>query len=191
MPNIFVIAGPNGAGKSTSARALLPDSLDCVEFVNADEIARGLSPFRPEGVALLAGRVMLKRLDELAGQRVDFAFETTLSSRSLAPWLKKRQAEGFEVHLLYLWLPTAEMAVLRVASRVRSGGHNVPEADIRRRYERGRANFLELFMPLANRWKVYDTAEGEPRLMASGGLTDPATVIVSDAWQRFTESTHE
>jgi predicted ABC-type ATPase len=88
---------------------------------------------------------MLKRLDELAGQRVDFAFETTLSSRSLAPWLKKRQSEGFEVHLLYLWLPTAEMAVLRVAARVRSGGHNVPEADIRRRYEGGRANFFGAF----------------------------------------------
>lgn len=191
MPNIFVIAGPNGAGKSTSARRLLPGPLDCVEFVNADDIARGLSPFRPEGVALLAGRVMLKRLDELAGQRVDFAFETTLSSRSLAPWLRARQAEGFHVHVLYLWLPSPDMAVIRVAARVVAGGHHVPETDIRRRYQRGRDNFLELFLPLANKWKVYDTSSSDPRLIASGGQLETLTILRSNDWQRFIEGTHD
>jgi predicted ABC-type ATPase len=189
MPNIFVIAGPNGAGKSTAARTMLPAFLDCVEFVNADDIARGLSAFRPESVALLAGRMMLKRLDELARQRVDFAFETTLSSRSFAPWLRERQAEGFDVHLLYLWLPSPDLAVARVAARVQAGGHGLAETDIRRRYWRGKDNFLELFMPLANTWEVYDNSESEPRLVAFGGQTESMTITVSEIWQRLNEKT--
>jgi predicted ABC-type ATPase len=187
MPNIFIIAGPNGAGKSTTARTMLPAFLDCVEFVNADDIARGLSAFRPESVALLAGRMMVKRLDELARQQVDFAFETTLSSRSFAPWLRGRQAEGFDVHLLYLWLPSPDLAVARVAARVQAGGHSLAEEDIRRRYLRGRNNFFELYMPLANTWEVYDNSESEPRLVAFGGQTEPTTVVVSEVWQRLIE----
>jgi len=189
MPNIFVIAGPNGAGKSTTARTMLPNFLDCVEFVNADDIARGLSAFRPEGVALLAGRMMLRRLGELARQRVDFAFETTLSSRSFAPWLRQRQTEGFDVHLLYLWLPSPDLAVARVAARVQAGGHGLAETDIRRRYLRGRNNFFELYMPLANTWEVYDNSESEPRLAAFGGQTEPTTITASKVWQRFNEKT--
>lgn len=189
MPNIFVIAGPNGAGKSTAARTMLPAFLDCVEFVNADDIARGLSAFRPESVALLAGRMMLKRLDELARQRVDFAFETTLSSRSFAPWLRERQAEGFDVHLLYLWLPSPDLAVARVVARVQAGGHGLAETDIRRRYWRGKDNFLELFMPLANTWEVYDNSESEPRLVAFGGQTESMTITASEIWQRLNEKT--
>lgn len=185
MPNIFVISGPNGAGKSTAARTLLPTFLDCVEFVNADDIARGLSAFRPESVALLAGRMMLKRLAVLAQQQVDFAFETTLSSRSFAPWLQTRQMEGFEVHLLYLWLPSPDLAVARVAARVQAGGHDVAEVDIRRRYKRGRDNFFALFMPLANTWEVYDNSESEPRLVAYGGRTESMTVIASETWQQL------
>ena len=191
MPNIFVIAGPNGAGKSTTARTVLPNFLDCVEFVNADDIARGLSAFRPESVAWLAGRMMLRRLDELVRQRVDFAFETTLSSRSFAPWLRKRQTEGFDVHLLYLWLPSPDLAVARVAARVQAGGHGLAETDIRRRYWRGRDNFWELFMPLANTWEVYDNSESEPRLVAFGGQTEPTTVIASEVWQQLIERTHD
>jgi len=143
MPNIFVLAGPNGAGKSSTARTLLPLFLNCEEFVNADDIARGLSAFRPETVAFQAGRAMLTRLNELARQRVDFAFETTLSSRSFAPWLRQRQTEGYEVHVSYAWLPLVELAIERVAFRVRAGGHNIPIQDIRRRYERSRSNLLE------------------------------------------------
>jgi predicted ABC-type ATPase len=188
MPNIFVIAGPNGAGKSTSARTLLPAFLDCVEFVNADDIARGLSAFRPESVAFPAGRMMLKRLDELARQRVDFSFETTLSSRSFAPWLRQRQEEGFDVHILYLWLPSPDLAVARVAARVRAGGHGLGETEIRRRYWRGRDNFLKLFMPLANTWEVYDNSESEPHLVAFGGQTETTTIIVSETWRQLREA---
>jgi len=134
---------------------------------------------------------MLKRLDELAGQHADFAFETTLSSRSLAPWLRARQTEGFHVHVLYLWLPSPDMAVIRVAARVQAGGHNVPEADIRRRYQRGRDNFLKLFLPLANTWEVYDNSEREPRLIALGGRIKPLTIVAPDFWQKFIEPTHD
>ncbi|MCE0499512.1 MAG: zeta toxin family protein [Methylacidiphilales bacterium] len=184
MPNIFVIAGPNGAGKSTTARTLLPAFLNCVEFVNADDIAKGLSAFRPENVALSAGRIMLKRLDELARQHVDFAFETTLSSRTFAPWLRQQQENGFDVHLLFLWLPSAGMAVARVAARVQAGGHGVVETDIRRRYRRGLDNLRELYMPLANTWEVYDNSESEPRLIAYGGRVESLTILASETWQQ-------
>lgn len=121
-PKVVVIAGPNGAGKSTAATRILQDALAVQEFVNADVIARGLSAFKPESVALTAGRVMLQRLDALAAERADFAFETTLASRSFAPWLKRLNVSGYEFHLFFVWLPTAEAAIARVQERVRSGG---------------------------------------------------------------------
>ena len=183
MPDVFVIGGPNGAGKSTTAREMLPAFVGCVEFVNADEIARGLSAFRPETVALAAGRAMLNRLNELARQRIDFAFETTLASRSFAPWLKQRQQEGFNVNLIYLWLPAVELAVERVTQRVKAGGHHVPEPDIRRRYERGRMNFIELYAPLADTWEVYDNSGFEPYLIAFGGRDESTTVLEREHWQ--------
>ena len=176
MPNLFIIAGPNGAGKSTTARTLLPTFLNCSEFVNADDIARGLSAFRPEQVAFQAGRLMLTRLDDLARQRADFAFETTLASRSFAPWLRQRQLEGYQCQLLYIWLPNVELAIERVAHRVRAGGHDVPSKDIQRRYQRSRINFFEIYMPLANTWEVYDTSRLDPKLVAFGGR-DRQTVI--------------
>ena len=183
MPDIFVIGGPNGAGKSTTAREMLPAFIGCVEFVNADDIAHGLSAFRPETVAFEAGRAMLNRLHELARQRVDFAFETTLASRSFAPWLKERHSEGFGVHVIYLWLPSPELAVARVARRVEAGGHNVAEAVIRRRYERGRKHFLELYAPLADTWAIYDNSGFEPYLVAFGGRDEPTTILESENWR--------
>src|ERR1700761_957880 len=176
MPNIYVIAGPNGAGKSTMAQVLLSEEFHCAEFVNADVIARGLSAFNPEGAALEAGRVMLQRLDELARQRVDFAFETTLASRTFAPRIRKSQEEGYKCHLFFAWLPHPDMAVDRVASRVAAGGHHVPEADIRRRYERGVANFLHLYMELADVWEVYDNS-GATRMMARGSRLMPPAIF--------------
>lgn len=135
-PHIIILAGPNGAGKSTSAPVLLRDTFAVDEFVNADSIAQGLSAFRPESVALEAGRIMLRRLQELAGKRTDFAFETTLASRIFAPWLKQLAATGYKSHLMFLTLPNADAAIARVASRVNLGGHNVPAPDIRRRFVR-------------------------------------------------------
>ncbi len=185
MPNIYILAGPNGSGKSTAARALVPQFLNCAEFVNADDIARGLSACHPEGVAFQAGRTMLARLDELAGQGVDFAFETTLSSRTFAPWLRRRQAEGYTFRLHYFCLQNAEMAIDRVAARVRAGGHHVPSDDIRRRFERSRSNFLELYMPLANVWEFYDTTATKPKLVAFGGRDFPTTVVIESVWDKL------
>ena len=134
IPSVVILAGPNGAGKSTAAPALLEGTLAVNEFVNADVMARDLSADDPDSAAIAAGRVMLTRLSELAGGRGSFAFETTLASRTFAPWLRDLRASGYDVQLVFLWLPSADFAIERVADRVRSGGHNVPEETIRRRY---------------------------------------------------------
>jgi predicted ABC-type ATPase len=132
-PGVIVLAGPNGSGKSTSAPSLLKGMLGVTEFVNADVIARGLSGFAPMGAALEASRIMLQRLHDLAGTRTSFAFETTLASKSLAPWLSQLIVEGYDFHLLFLWLPSPEAAIARVRERVQLGGHEVPEDTVRRR----------------------------------------------------------
>jgi len=179
-PNVVVLSGPNGSGKSTCAPMLLRDQLRVDEFVNADMLARGLSGFRPSGSALAAGRVMLRRLDELARQRVDFAFETTLASRSLAPWIRGLRDDGFCVHLVHLWLPSAEMAVARVRQRVAAGGHDVPEATIRRRYRRGLHNFFRVYLPLVNTWQMLDNAARSGPLTIAAGTSAPSETIFDD-----------
>src|SRR5206468_184298 len=147
-----VLGGPNGAGKTTSANHVLPRELGVLRFVNADTIASGLAAFAPETVAFHAGRIMLARLEELAAQRQDFAFETTLSARSYARLLRRLQADGYHVTVIYVWLHSADLAVQRVAARVRRGGHNIPKETIRRRYDRGLANFMDLYRALADDW---------------------------------------
>jgi predicted ABC-type ATPase len=166
-PIIVVVAGPNGAGKSTVAPALLQGALGVTEFVNADQIARGLSAFNPEGAAIAAGRVMLARLRELSQQHVSFAFETTLASRSTAVWLDELTASGYAAHLVFLWLPSADFALQRVRDRVRSGGHNVPEETVRRRYAKGIQNFFDLYQDRVETWRVYDASGVEPRMAAA------------------------
>jgi predicted ABC-type ATPase len=162
------------------APSLLKDSLEIVEFVNADTIASGLSAFRPESVAIPAGRIMLARMRDLAAAGENFAFETTLASRGLAPWLRGLQQRGYRVHLMFLWLRTADLAVSRVMDRVRAGGHHVPEDVVRRRYQAGLRNLFKLYIPLADGWKVLDNSEtGGPRVIATG--RDSAHVVVSDA----------
>ncbi len=175
-PKVVVLAGPNGSGKSTTAPRLLRRALSVDEFVNADVIARGLSGFAPQRVAMAAGRIMMKRIRELASQRASFAFETTLASRSFAGWLHDLKQGGYLVHVLYLWLPSADMAVERVAERVRLGGHDVSEATVRRRYLAGLRNFFELYQPLANKWQVIENSiAGRSRLIASGSGDDPTS----------------
>lgn len=176
-PNVVVLAGPNGAGKSTSAAAILRDALGVDEFVNADVIARGLSGFEPERAAIAVGRIMLGRLRDLTEQRTSFAFEITLASRTFAPWLGDLIQTGYQFHLVFLWLPDADMAVARVAARVREGGHDVPEGTIRRRYEAGLRNFFWLYQPMAMSWEFWDNS-GEPALtpIASGAESAPPVV---------------
>jgi predicted ABC-type ATPase len=170
-PKIVVLAGPNGAGKSTSAAKLLLGALKVQEFVNADTIAQGLSAFAQDRVAFGAGRIMLARLKELAAIRASFGFETTLASRSYAPWLAQLRTAGYKVHIVFLWLPSPDEAVARVAERVRAGGHDVPELTIRRRYAAGLNNLVRLYLPLADVWQVVDnSAMQSPRSIAVGGV---------------------
>lgn len=180
-PRVVLLAGPNGAGKTTVSRTLVCDQLGIRNFVNADTIARGLAGFDPESVAIAAGRVMLARLLELAKARADFAFETNLASRSLVPWLRGLRETGYQVSVAFLWLPSADVAVARVAQRVATGGHHVPEPIVRRRFERGITNLRGPFQHLASELWLFDSARLPPRLVASGPPTaldvlDPETV---------------
>ena len=171
MPKLYIIAGCNGAGKTTASYTVLPEMLGCKEFVNADEIAKGLSPFNPESVAIEAGRLMLQRMDDLLSEGSDFAFETTLSTRSYVKFIERAQAKGYLVTLLYFWLPPPEQAIERVATRVREGGHNIPSDVIRRRYANGIKNLTALYIPLCNYWAIYDnsSADEQIRIIALGG----------------------
>jgi predicted ABC-type ATPase len=187
-PSLVVIAGPNGAGKSTTAPALLSGLLGITEFVNADVIAQGLSAFNAQGAAIAAGRIMLTRLKELATARESFAFETTLASKSFAPWIGELMAGGYQFHLVFFWLPSPELAVERVAERVRSGGHHVPEDVVRRRYTRGLKNFFSLYQPLATTWYVYDNSESRiPRLIAGGRGNAEEAIVDFETWRAIKE----
>lgn len=182
-PSVIVLAGPNGAGKTTSSPLLLKGTLGVSEFVNTDVIAQGLSAFAPERAALEAGEIMLSRLRTLARQRVSFAFETTLASRSFAPWLRKLIEDGYRFHVVFLWLPSADLAVDRVASRVRLGGHDVPEDTIRRRFDRGLSNFFRLYRSLATTWRIYDNScRGRPRRIASGSGGRTTRIVDRRTW---------
>lgn len=168
MPNLYIIAGCNGAGKTTASFTILPEMLNCKEFVNADGIAWGLSPFNPESVAIEAGRLMLSRIKELTEAGVDFAFETTLATRSYVSLVKAVQKVGYKVTLLFIWLGSSEAAIQRVADRVAAGGHHVPEVTVRRRYQRGIFNLINLYIPICNSWVVVNNQDVVPELIAKG-----------------------
>ncbi len=185
-PHISIIAGPNGAGKSTCGPSVLQNHFQIHEFVNADTIASGLSAFNPEDIAIEASRIMLKRIKTLAKNKISFAFETTLSSRSFAPWIKKLKNEGYRFSLLYFWLHSAELAVERVAERVRLGGHSVPEDTIRRRYEKSLENFFHLYLPLANNWFFIDNSDKDNPLLVAEGSHDQHKIIhQSELWKEI------
>jgi len=185
-PHLIVLAGPNGAGKSTTAPSLLKGTLGVDEFVNADLIAQGLSGFQPEGAAFHAGRVMLERIHHLAAKRANFAFETTLASRTFAAWIADLRKTGYDFHLVFLWLPNEDFAVARVAERVRMGGHNVPEETIRRRYKTGLRNFFQLYKPLTDFWRFYDNSDPSgPRLIASGSRNQNDDIQDVEIWAKI------
>ena len=168
MANLYIIAGCNGAGKTTASFSVLPEMLGCKEFVNADEIAKGLSPFQPEKVAIEAGRIMLKRIKGLITQKVDFAFETTLSTKSYVQFIRDAKLEGYHVSLVYFWLYSPELAIERVKARVASGGHNIPDDVIRRRYYAGIKNLAQLYLPICDYWTVIDNSNPPFQIVAKG-----------------------
>src|SRR5258708_10920804 len=188
QPQVVILAGPNGAGKSTLAPRLLVGSLGVPEFVNADVIAQGLSGFNPDQVAIRAGRILLGRIHELADNRASFAFETTLASRSFAPLIVRLKQAGYSFRLCFLWLPSPDMAVDRIAERVFLGGHSVPADTIRRRYFAGIANFFELYQPLADEWSVFDNSlDSGPLRIAQGGQEIGTIVERAHLWNQLNQ----
>lgn len=182
MPTIFIIAGCNGAGKTTASFTVLPDLLNVREFVNADEIARGLSPFQPEKVSIEAGRIMLRRIDELIEQKQDFAFETTLSTRSFVILCNRAKQRGYSVCLTFLWLDSPELAIERVKQRVSTGGHDIPYDTIVRRYKTGLKNFVTLYKDIVDFWLLFDNSETEQELIAEGKLGKLPIVYNDKKW---------
>ena len=170
MKTLYIIAGCNGAGKTTASITILPEILQCREFVNADEIAKGLSPFNPGSVAIEAGRLMLERIAVLIKGKESFAIETTLSTRSYAKLVAEAQQRGFNVRLLFFWLPSPEHAIERVAQRVKEGGHNIPIDVIRRRYQAGINNLFNIYIPIVDSWMIVENHRNPCSLIADGDL---------------------
>ncbi len=166
MPRLFIISGCNGSGKTTASYAVLPELLDCSEFVNSDEFAKSLSPFNPEKASVAASRYMLLKMRHLLSRKEDFAIETTLATRFLLKMIKEAQKEGYFVTILYLWLNSPDLAISRVKARVASGGHNIKEETIRRRYSVGLHYLFRDFMPLCDRWILCDNSEDKLEVVA-------------------------
>ncbi|MDF9829987.1 zeta toxin family protein [Parabacteroides sp. PF5-6] len=170
MPYLYIISGCNGAGKTTASFTILPEMLKCKEFVNSDEIAKGLSPFNSDSIAVAveASRIMYKRIKELIASGATFAMETTLATRSVANLIREAQREGYYVTLLYFWLNTPDLAVERVKMRVEAGGHNIPENTIRRRYRAGIQNLFKLYLPISDYWMITDNSMTSMEIVAKG-----------------------
>jgi predicted ABC-type ATPase len=181
--NLYIISGCNGAGKTTASYTVLPEILDCKEFVNADEIAKGLSPFNPESVAIEAGRLMLQRIENLLEKGETFSIETTLATKSYINLVRRAQAKGYTVRLLFFWLNSPELALLRIAERVAKGGHNIPEPIVRRRYVAGIQNLFRLFMNEVDYWVIYDNSEYPAVQIATGGMNDQTTIILESTYK--------
>ncbi len=191
MPHLIIIAGANGSGKSTAAPALLQNAVHIDNFVNADVIAQGLCAFQPEKVAIQAGRVMLNRIHQLAEEQATFAFETTLSSRTSAPWITRLKKEGYQFHLIFLWLKTEELAVSRVQERIKMGGHSVPDATIRRRYHAGLKNLFNLYQPITDSWQLYDNSDSDQLNLIASEIKGNNTRIENNTiWLKLFEEYH-
>ncbi len=183
MPFLYIISGCNGAGKTTASFTFLPELLNIKEFVNADEIARGLSPFQPEKLAIEAGRIMLGRIGDLLTRHIDFAFETTLSSRTFIGFIDRAKNEGYTVTLLYFWLNSVNLALERVQARVASGGHDIPEDVIKRRYYAGIKNFLNLYSDKVDSWLLIDNSKGDSELIATSSIDNQIEILNHEKWE--------
>lgn len=183
--NLFIISGCNGAGKTTASYTVLPEILDCREFVNADEIARGLSPFNPSSMAIEAGKLMLLRIEDLLQRDKTFSIETTLSTRSYVNLVKRAQKQDYRVCLLFFWLNSPELAMKRVAERVSKGGHNIPEGTIKRRYTASINNLFKLFMPIVDYWAIFDNSETPRKKIAIGGKDADVEIFYNELYSNI------
>ena len=185
MPRLYIISGCNGAGKTTASYSLLPEMLECREFVNSDEFAKGLSPFDPSKASIQASRYMLMKIRYLLKNKKDFAVETTLATRTLLKIVKAAQAEGYTVTLLYFWLKTPELAVERVRDRVAAGGHDIPEETIRRRYQVGIDYFFHYYAPISERWILADNSQIPFRVIAEGSKSDVINIRDKETYEKI------
>ena len=183
MPRLYIISGCNGAGKTTASYSLLPEMLNCKEFVNSDEFAKGLSPFDPSKASIQASRYMLMKIQYLLKKQQDFAIETTLATRTLLKTARRAQAAGYTVTLLYFWLNSPELAVDRVRARVEAGGHNIPEETIRRRYSTGIYYFFNLYAPISERWILADNSQIPFRVIAEGSKDEVINIKDEDTYK--------
>lgn len=174
--NLYIIAGCNGAGKTTASFTILPEILDCKEFVNADEIAKGLSPFQPEKVAFEAGRIMLNRIDELFKNQENFAFETTLATKTYKQKIKFAKENNYNTTLLFFWLRNSDLAKERVKTRVKEGGHNIPTDVIERRYMNGIKNLFDIYLEIVDQILIFDNSEGKPILIAEKNFEEEIVI---------------
>ncbi len=179
---LYIIAGCNGAGKTTASFNILPEILQCKEFVNADEIARGISPFQPEKVAIEAGRIMLERIEELMSSQVDFSFETTLSSRSFIRTIERAKSKGYYVTLIFFWLESIELAKDRVINRVKEGGHHISADVIERRYKAGINNLFKIYQNKVDSLLIYDNSNSESELIAEKEFDEDFSIL---NWSKF------
>ena len=186
MPNknVYIIAGSNGAGKTTFAKKFLPDYAKCLNFVNADLIAQGLSPFSPRLAAMKAGRLVLEQIHSLAEKNIDFAFETTLAGKSYVSFLNKPKKKGYSIHLFFLWIPNVELALARIKERVVDGGHDVPAEDVHRRFHRGIYNLFRLYKPILDSWMLFNNSGTAPSLIAEGKI-GKISIIEKDLFERI------
>ena len=185
MPRLYIISGCNGAGKTTASYSLLPEMLDCKEFVNSDEFAKSLSPFDPSKASIQASRYMLMKIRYLLKRQEDFAVETTLATRTLLKIVKNAQTAGYTVTLLYFWLNSPELAIERVRARVEAGGHNIPEETIRRRYQTGISYFFNLYSPVCERWILADNSQIPFRVIAEGVKDGVISIKDEDTFARI------
>ena len=182
---MFIISGCNGAGKTTASYSLLPEMLECSEFVNSDEFAKGLSPFNPEKAAIKASRFVIMKIRHLISRQMDFAVETTLATRTLLKTVKMAQSNGYTVTLLYFWLNTPELAIQRVKARVEAGGHNLPEETIRRRYRVGIQYFFNDYSPVCERWILADNSQIPFRVVAEGSKLDTVSIRDEETYYKI------
>ncbi|MCL7753082.1 zeta toxin family protein [Polaribacter sp. Z022] len=185
MKNIYIIAGPNGAGKTTASYTILPEIFNCDEFVNADEIAKGLSPFNPDAVAIQSGRMMLQRIHDLLANNKSFALETTLSTKSYTSLIRKAKNKGYTITLLFLSLDSIDLAINRVSIRVKEGGHNIPIDVIKRRFIKGLKNLFNLYIPIVDKWLLINNSEKEFRTIARGSINGTFFVENKSIWQQL------
>ena len=176
MPNLYIIAGCNGAGKTTASFTILPEMFDCEAFINADEIARGLSPLNPGKAAMEAGRIMLRKIEELIAKQQDFAFETTLATKSYSNTIEKAKSAGYQITLVFFYLDSYDLAIERVKTRVFEGGHDIPKPVIIRRYDAGLRNLFKLYIPICDYWMLFDNSRPDLKLVAEGYTDQEITI---------------